>query len=282
MNAPRFIGLLILLAACDPPADPLAEAALVLPPSLHEVSGIVAVDDHTIACVQDEVGAIFFVDLRGVEDARVASFGPSGDYEGIAFTGAEYWVLRSDGLLLRLSTRDNAFEIVESHRLRKDCEYEGLCYDAANERLLVVTKGPVSDKKRERHRRRVFAFDLRRNQLVSAPVLTFRRDDLIKQAKEQALALPTRITAKGKERIDLELRGSEIVTVPGGSELLLLSGPDGVLLRVSADGKLVGTTLLDGDVLPQPEAMTFLPDGRLVVASEGQNGPAVMVVVDYR
>jgi hypothetical protein len=42
---------------------------------------------------------------------------------------------------------------------------------------------------------------------------------------------------------------------------------------------LLASRLIDPELLPQPEGMTFLPDGRLVVASEGAGGRARLAVV---
>lgn len=256
---------LLALAGCERPVDDLADGAMHLPPALHEISGMVAIDAHTVACVQDEAGVVFFVDLRGVDEVRAVPFGPDGDFEGIAFTGSDYWVLRSDGLLLRLTEHDGALAIAETHRMPEKCEYEGLCHDAGNRRLLVLPKGAISDKKRERRRRRVFAFDLQQNRPVPEPVLTLK-------------------VARVRDHVEgIELRGSEIAVVPGTRELLLLSSADHLLVRVSADGDLLGTRKLDAKRLPQPEAMTFLADGRLIVASEGVRGPATIAVIEgYR
>ncbi|MCA8974491.1 MAG: hypothetical protein KDC98_07200, partial [Planctomycetes bacterium] len=56
---------LLLTTACGSPVDDLGDGRLELPELLREVSGIVAVDDHTLACIQDEAGVVCFVDVRG-------------------------------------------------------------------------------------------------------------------------------------------------------------------------------------------------------------------------
>jgi hypothetical protein len=42
---------------------------------------------------------------------------------------------------------------------------------------------------------------------------------------------------------------------------------------------LLATRLPDPDLLPQPKGLTFLADGRLVVASEGDGGRGRQAVV---
>jgi hypothetical protein len=217
--------------------------------------------------------------LRRPADVRTLPFGPPGDYEGVACTGTDYWVLRSDGALLRLTPAGERLTIAATHRLPADCEYEGLCHDSAKHRLLILPKRAISDGKRERGLRRVFAFDLRGDVVVASPVLTLNVDTLVDEAQARGMQVPTKTTKKGKERAVLKLFGSELLAVPGTGELLVLSAADHLLLRVGSDGALLGTCALDPDALPQPEAMTLLADGRLLVASEGVDGPATICVV---
>lgn len=59
------------------------EVRVELPKVLHEISGLTDIDDHTIACVQDEEGLVFIYDLRKNEIKHQFAFGQPGDYEGI-------------------------------------------------------------------------------------------------------------------------------------------------------------------------------------------------------
>jgi hypothetical protein len=80
------VAALALLAACGAAASGsgLVDGRLDLPKHLREVSGLVAVDERTVVCVQDEKGALWFVDLRGEATVRSEPFGPAGDYEALA------------------------------------------------------------------------------------------------------------------------------------------------------------------------------------------------------
>lgn len=282
MNA-RFGGAAVaaMLAACGTaPVDDLADGLLQLPPILREVSGIAAVDADTIGCVQDEHGAIFLVDLRPGGQVRAMPFAGRGDYEGLARVGDEWWVLRSDGWLARVAPRDGQLTVVASQWLPGGHrEWEALCHDPQRQRLLVMPKDGGGGDKEARDLRPILAIDPRSGALAAEPVLVVSRRGLVKQAEARGIALPTRVTGQGRERAALSLACSEIAVVPGTRELLLLSAVDGVLLRIDDEGRLLACRELDPELLPQPEGMTFLPDGRLVVASEGRGGPARFAVV---
>lgn len=265
------------LTACEAAVDDPADGKMVLPPELREVSAITALDERTLACLQDEVGALFFVDLLGERPPRTTVFGDPGDYEGLARVGDDFWVLRSDGLLLRLRSRDDALEVSSSHRLPTEHEdWEGLCFDAKSGMLLVLPKDRVGQGKEERDRRSVYAVDPAKGAMQPVPVLEFDVQSIVEQAQQLGLDLPAKTTAKGKTRPSLKVHGSEILTVPGTDELLLLSSTDRALLRIDRKGQLLGLQLFAEDDLPQPEGMAWLPDGQLLVASEGKDGPGVV------
>ena len=271
------VALLALSTACSDP-DNLLDGTMKLPPSLSELSGMVALDEHTIACVQDELGVVFIVDLQGKKPIRSVSFGKDGDYEGVAAIGDALWVLRSDGVLQELALDAGRLISRHTYKLPFEGEFEGLCVDAAGEHLLVLQKGPVDGKRREKKRRRIIAFHLLLRTALKQSIMTLKVNDIEAQIEERDLPGPRRTTAKGNRKVDLGLRGSELLALPGG-DLLMLSPKDRLLLRLNSDGDVVATQELDMNLLPQPEAMALLPDGRLLIGSEGHGRPACIAVV---
>ena len=273
---------LTLLIACEHSdrqgSGSLAGGTMRLPRSLHELSGMTAVDANTLACVQDELGIVFFVDLSGQQPVRPVPFGKKGDYEGIALAAGSIWILRSDGKLQKLTFDGQNLRVEKSIKVPFDGEFEGLCFDPASEQLLVLPKGPVEGKRREKIRRRVLACDAFQGTVLSKPFLTLRVDKIEEQIEELDLAAPRRTTSKGNIRVDLKLLSSELLVLPDG-DLLLLSPKDHLLLRLDRSGDVVATQDLDMELLPQPEAMALLPDGRLLIGSEGRGRSALIAVV---
>lgn len=272
-----LVALLMLSAACSEP-DNLLDGTMRLPSELSELSGMVALDEHTLACVQDELGAVFVVDLQGKQPIRTLSFGKPGDYEGIASTGGALWVLRSDGTLQELALDAGRLVSRHTYKLPFAGEFEGLCVDAAGEHLLVLPKGPVVGDRREKKRRRILAFHLLLRTALKQPVMTLKVHDIEDQIEDLGLPGPRRTTSKGNRKVDLELRGSELLALPDG-DLLMLSPKDRLLLRFNSDGDVVATRELDMNLLPQPEAMALLSDGRLLIGSEGRRRAARIAVV---
>lgn len=254
----------------------LVDGRLELPHSLREVSGIVAVDPTTIACVQDEVGALYFVDLSGERPVREEPFGPRGDYEGLARVGDDFWVLRSDGELLCVRQRGGRLHVADRVRLPAGfAEWEGICYDAERRLLLVLAKH--DDTATGPRVRPVFGVDPATLRVLADPVATIDVRRLAADAAARDIVVPTKGNGDGV-RATVRLHCSELLALPERGELLVLSAADHVLLRLDRTGGLLGCRALDEGELPQPEGLALLPDGRLLVASEGDEHGHVRVV----
>jgi hypothetical protein len=298
-----FLPLLLAAAgpaACQRPASLPYDLArpdrtFLLPGKLREISALTCVDEHTIACVQDEKGTLFVIDVRDGQLRGSHRFGPKGDYEGLARASDGYYVLRSDRTLLRLVPRGTSFAIAETIALdipRHDLE--GLCFDPARGILLVAPKDvarpepdadgglPGKAARRELKNERVlWGFDLKTRELLAEPVLRLSVPTIVAQAGDSE-ELPSREDKKGRPRPDLELRFSCVAVHPQTNDIWLLSSADHLLLVVNRAGALQHLHRLDAKVFPKPEGMTFLPDGSFVLSSEGADGPAQVCIYRRR
>ncbi len=256
---------------------------VALPKSLREISGMVAIDDERVACVQDEKGNLYEARLKDGELLGKRALLPDGDYEGLARVDDAWFFARSDGALLRVREADGRAPVVDTFVLdlpQKDLE--ALSLDPAAEgraaRLLVAGKEPPEGSKQERDLRFVFAFDLERERLDGKPAWELSRKAIraavaeLQEAARARNAPDDRPAPKPK----LQLHVSELAVQPDTGLLWILSGPDRALLAVDRDGALRTFVVFDEASLPQPEAIAFLPCGDLVVASEGKGGPAVV------
>jgi len=67
---------------------------------LDEISGIVYDKErNALFAEDDEQGRLYAIDLSNTFNYKMSKFAPPGDYEDLAFTGKEWFVLKSNGEL---------------------------------------------------------------------------------------------------------------------------------------------------------------------------------------
>lgn len=256
-----------------------------LPKILHEVSGLTDIDATTIACIQDELGLIFIYDLKKQKIIKQFTFGKPGDYEGITYTGKELFILRSDGMLIdcqfTMDSYDVKIDTFETHIPAKD--NEGLCFDKANNRLLIGCKSKIGKGKEFKNIRAIYGFDLNTKKRSKEPVFTSNLPSIIDFAKKNKIELPTRLNKKTKEEVvKLKIGISAIAIHPLTSELFVLSAVDHLLIIYGKEGILTDLIVLDTTLYQKAEGITFFDNGDLLISNEGKNATPTLLKMNYR
>jgi len=244
-----------------------------LPPELVEVSALTDVDSVTVACLQDELGKVYHVDLRTGQASLKTSFAESGDFEGLTRVGIDMLALRSDGLIYRLRPVGDVLQMSDTFRLRVAHQnLEGLGYDDLAKRVLVSPKDLLKGGPEERDVRVLYAFDPDDPEHRVDEVLTISLVRITHQARAKGIAIPTRRTEKGREVSAFKLRYSSVAVHPFTGHYYLLSAVDRSLLILDRTGGLIWLAWLNERILPKPEGITFLPGGDMLISNEGKGG----------
>lgn len=258
------------------------DARFVLAGALKEISGLAVLDDGMLAAIQDEDGILYVLDPASGEVVDERTFGPPGDYEAIAVGAGFLFVLESSGLLYRLDdwSGDDLDAAEIALELPRRCDAEGLRYDAGGDRLLVSCKenpGPNLTLKKA-----IYAFDVEGRPLSREPVYAL-------DVRAFTISVPDHpvneaVRSVLSERVDLSgFKPSDLAIHPVTGELFVLSSVRTALLSVRGNGTVSGVWKLPDSLLDQPEAMDFLPNGDLYIASEAGNfKDAVLLRFDYR
>jgi uncharacterized protein YjiK len=259
------------------------DAVVILPSVLHEISGLTLFDPASFACIQDEAGIVFILDLATNQVKRQLPFTLKGDFEGIAKTDKSIFVLRSNGTLYELSDLESdeiTVNIYETGVPSKD--NEGLCYDADSNRLLIACKEKVSEGSGTKDIRYIFGFDLKSKTLTEEPAYTFDIQSIIDFAVKNNIDLPQKTKKKSrKSEPDLKFRPSGIGIQPVSKDLYVLSSDDKMLF-VYSSGTIKNIVNLDRTLFNQPEGITFLDNRDLLISNEGQNRNPTLLRFNYR
>lgn len=223
-----------------------------LPNELEEISGIAYLSENQIACVQDELGTIFIFDLSEEKITKKIHFGKEGDYEGITIVGNTAFVLRSDGSLFEIKDFDSGKvpgnTMIYSSPFPDGVDIEGLSYDENANRLLLLIK---EKEKGNRHNyKEIYAFDLQTKSFLTEPV--YKLEFPFENAEKK-----------------IEFQPSEIA-LNNNNLYVLISKYPAIVLYEAENAKRIFR--MNKNKFPQPEGLTFGPNGKIFLSSEGSPG----------
>ncbi|MEP2237709.1 MAG: SdiA-regulated domain-containing protein [Maribacter sp.] len=228
-----------------------------LPKELREVSGISWMNENQIAAIQDEDGIIFIYDLKKKKVVNEIEFGNAGDYEGLAIEGNNAYALESDGTITVIKNFQYPDRKVTTYKTKfsEKNNMESLWLDLPANQLLVIPKDRDIDSD---NMKGVYAFSLDDYKLAYKPVLQLdMEDEVLKNFREK--------------KVYKNFRPSDIAIHPQTKDIYMLEGSKPKLLILDENGVAKKGYSLDKKIFPQPEGITFSPQGDLYISSEGKN-----------
>lgn len=235
-----------------------------LPRILEEVSGIAFVEDHRLACIQDEKGVIFIYNLQSRKIEKEIPFGGGGDYEGITINGKTAYVVESNGSIYEVEDfMGNPLVQEYETDLRRRNDVEGLFFDHQKNRLLLAVKAkdPYSQKYKG-----IYSFNLKQKNLEKEPAYKLDFDEEVFQEIR-------------KKNVQKTFRPSEVIKNSRG-EILILEGEEPKLLILDSSGKAKELYFLDDDHFPQPEGLAYDSLENLYISNEGNPATIHKVLIE--
>lgn len=260
---------------------------IILPSVLHEISGIVLKDTSSVACIQDEHGVIFIYDLIKKEIREYINFHGNGDYEGIARVKDTLFVLRSDGLLYKVTNITSGDIVADEIRLKKlsDNDNEGLCYDRKNNMLLIAHKDKGGKHSEDKDKRVIYDFDLSTEKLNNEPVISFDLAEINRFALQNNIITKKEGKDKSKKKGDkakIKFRPSDIAIHPLTGKLFVISAPEHLAFVFEPDGTINEMVKLPPKIFTMPEGITFFENGDMLISNEGRNRVPTLLRFNYR
>lgn len=242
-------------------------AMWVLPDVLREISGVALTRDGRILAHNDERSRVFVIDpLKGVivKQFSVGKKGMTADFEAIAVSGDDFFLLTSNGDVYQFREGDDNAEVPftkHATSLGKECEFEGLAIDRGTGAFIMACK--VIDKKRERDRIRIYRWQAQRGgapqvSVIDVPLLDARGANDWKN-----------------------INPSDITIDPKSGNYVLVAGPQKALIEITPAGEVVQSMPVPGKP-QQPEGVAITSDGLLVIADEGVARPASITIYPWR
>ena len=239
-----------------------------LPRELNEISGLGLLDSLRLIAVQDERSIIYVLRVVDGTLERKVDFGRSGDYEGVESVGTSVFILRSDGDLFILKNwkSDKPERVHIRTRLSSRYDAEGLAYDPATNKLLILCKEYPGKGYGES--RAVYAFDLLSEKIGEEPLLLISGDSLSRRAAGEPFKFS-------------RFKPAGVAVHPISGNYYMVSSRDRRLVVIDRKGRIISTLVLNHKRIRQPEGLAFLANGDLFLASEAAGGRAALLRFNY-
>lgn len=238
-----------------------------LPLELDEISGVAYYPvDSSIFAINDEKGWLYKIKKRGREIQRW-KFSPGADFEDVVLLDSIFYVLQSNGNIMRLTFSEQNTVNVQQFYFDKSgqsvSEFEILYYDPVKQKMILICKDCELDKKKSLT---TFSFDPHSGQYSDS---SFRID-------------VTKIAAAiGEEKIRFKPSAASIN--PKTGELFIISAINKLLVVADTNGQFKQAYKIDPGIFKQPEGLTFTPAGDLIISNEAADvGVADILFFTYQ
>lgn len=255
------------LVAADSSSRPVPLAQWIMPSELREISGLALLPNGRVLAHDDEVGRIYEIDPKtGIIERRFALSGsPRGDFEGITVAGDDVYLLQSDGWLFKFRIATDGEEAQYERfntGLGKQCEFEGVAYEADSSQLVLPCK-KVHKNKSLKHDIVIYKVMLPLSKPLRTTVMTIPVDDVLDANHWK------------------EISPSDLAIDPVTRNYVMVAAREKALVIVSPDGQLVKV-----EALPpgheQAEGVAVTPDGILIISDEATRSPADITLYRWR
>jgi len=224
---------------------------LKLPLELDEISGVAYYPaDSSIFAINDEKGWLYKIKKR--KAIRRWKFSTGADFEDVVLLDSAFYVLQSNGNILRLSFASQNSVAVQRYSFPQQGEikneFEILYYDSTKKKLILICKDCESDSKRS--------------------LTTFSFDPYSGQYSDSSFSINVKdiASAVGEEKIKFKPSAASIN--PKNSLLYILSAINKLMVVTDVNGNFKNVYKIDEAIFKQPEGITFTPGGGMIISNE--------------
>jgi SdiA-regulated len=237
----------------------------ILSSNLAEISGIYYVPDKKILlAISDDKGSVFAIDSSGENERDYFGhpFAEPNDYEDIVQVDSIIYVLSSNGSIVGVNAGGQA--TIYNFTSDKKDDFETMYYEPSENSLITLCKSCAHETKkgvRTAHR-----FGLADKKFDPAPYYTINISDVDDAMKDTRTIFEP----------------SAAAIHPVEKKLYILSSAGKLLAVTDLKGKVEHAYRLNPALFPQPEGITFAPNGDMYISNEAKRGKPSLLKFAFR
>ncbi len=258
-----WVVLLLIVACKDQTTKAFDETSLYdfsnpdvvweMPSILNEISGITALNDSIMACINDEKGQVYLYHLVHHKMDTIISFTGKGDFEDMAMVGSTAYILESKGVIWKVVLNNEPVEITKYETaLPNSLDMEGLTHDAQGNRLLIAAKNKLKNSDGQKVNV-IYQFDLTTHISTDIPLISWNTD--VTLAKD-------------------DFAPSALAIHPMTKDIYIISSVGKRLVVIDWNGQILQNFSLDYKHFAQPEGIYFDKNGDLFLSNEKKKSKA--------
>jgi uncharacterized protein YjiK len=222
-----------------------------LPLELDEISGVAYYPvDSSIFAINDEKGWLYKIKKGG--QIQRWKFSKGADFEDVVLLDSTFYVLQSNGNIMRLSFGSKNTVAVQQYYYTQPGEskneFEILYYDSTKKKLILICKDCETDKKK------------------SLTTFSFDPDEGTYSDSSFSINVTDIAASVGEKK--LRFKPSAASINPKNGLLYIISAINKLLVVTDVNGKFKNAYKIDESIFKQPEGITFTPLGGMIVSNE--------------
>ena len=229
---------------------------------LNEISDLTVAENDRIFALNDEHGIIYELDKMDGSIIKSFYFGSKslrGDFEGLTLVDNTFYAVTGNGLLYSFEEGANK-NVMQAKKyktgLTSTNDVEGLCYDPYTKKLLLACKNyPGIGLKQSRA---IYSFDLKEERLSREPAFVVNLSEL-----------------KSKFNV-YDFSPSAIEYQRDSDSFFILSSHEKSIIQMLRTGEIIDFAHLVSRNHRQPEGLSFLNDGTIIISDEASKKKATL------
>lgn len=239
-----------------------------LPETISQVSGFVYYPkDSSIFCIDDNIGELYKFPLYKKKVLQKWPFSRETDHEALVLFDSTFYALISNGTIEALRFKSDGTMQTDKYTSSTKIdfrEFEGMVYDSTRKLFLLACKDCEDDSTETTS---VYGVDFTTKKMLPKPVF------IIDHLQIEKLV--------GKKISKFKPSAMGIHPITGN--FYYVSAINNLLVVTDRNGAVKEASALNKVIFKQPEGISFMPNGNLLVSNEfAEVGSATILLYEYK